>query len=68
MDVLILASRLVARKYQLPGTRRSVLSLAVAFAVILAFVAGLEIAARSWKSAALADDPGRPMRVSAESP
>ncbi|MGI6856699.1 hypothetical protein [Mesorhizobium sp. 1B3] len=47
MDLLILASRLLARKYTLPGTRRSVLSLGAAFVVILVLVAGLDIAARN---------------------
>jgi hypothetical protein len=68
MDMLILASRLLARKYPLPNTRRSVLSLAAAFAVILVLVAALNVASRSWKSESLAGDHGGPLRVSAESP
>lgn len=68
MDALILASGLLARKYPLPGTRRSVLSLGAAFAVILAVAVGLDIAATSWKPEASAGDHDKLSRVSAESP
>ncbi|HWK64328.1 MAG TPA: hypothetical protein VNS34_05270 [Rhizobiaceae bacterium] len=68
MDVLMLASRLLGRNYPLPGTGRSVLSLAAALVVIAALVAGLDGAARSWKSESLAGDSGMPLQISAETP
>lgn len=66
--MLILAGGLFKRKYSLPGTRRSALSLAAALAVILTLVAGVDIAARNWKLETVAGDHGRPLRVLAESP
>lgn len=64
MDMLILASRLFAREYPLPGAGRSVLSLVAALAVILALVAALDFAARDGQS----ENHDMLSRVSAKSP